>query len=136
MDTHKPVANFSDGSPDDNVPATTVEGQLAAVSAERDRLAAEKADLCDRLLRALEEKKRLIEMLDRFLEQPPGELEVHVGLEKAHPAMKDLALIGMTVRMVSGLPAKVAVLGPMHMHYERVMAAVLQTSRALESAQL
>ena len=87
------------------------------------------------LLRALEEKKRLIELLDRFLELPAGELAVHVGLEEAHPAMKDLALIGMTVRMGSGLPAKVAVLGPMRMHYERVMAAVLQTSRALESAQ-
>ena len=86
------------------------------------------------LLRALEEKKRLIELLDRFLEQPPGELEVHVGLEDVHPAMKDLALIGMNVRMGSGLPAKVAVLGPMRMHYERVMAAVLQTSRALEGA--
>lgn len=86
------------------------------------------------LLSALEEKKRLIELLDRFLEQPPGELQVHVGLEEAHPAMKDLALIGITVHMASGLPAKVAVLGPMRMHYERVMAAVLQTSRALESA--
>jgi len=88
------------------------------------------------LLCALEEKKRLIELLDRFLEQPPGELEVHVGLEEVHPAMKDLALIGMTVRMVNGLPAKVAVLGSMRMHYERVMAAVWQTSRALGSAQL
>jgi heat-inducible transcriptional repressor len=86
------------------------------------------------LLRALEEKKRLIELLDRFLEQPAGELEVHVGLEQAHPVMKDLALIGMTVQLASGMPAKVAVLGPMRMHYERVMAAVLQTSRALESA--
>jgi heat-inducible transcriptional repressor len=86
------------------------------------------------LMRALEEKKRLIELLDRFLEQPAGELEVHVGLEQAHPAMKDLALIGMTVQLASGMPAKVAVLGPMRMHYERVMAAVLQTSRALESA--
>jgi heat-inducible transcriptional repressor len=86
------------------------------------------------LLRALEEKKRLMELLDRYLEQPAGELEVHVGLQVAHPAMKDLALIGMTVRMASGLPAKVAVLGPMRMHYERVMGAVLQTSRALESA--
>jgi heat-inducible transcriptional repressor len=86
------------------------------------------------LLRALEEKKRLIELLDRFLEQPPGELEVHVGLEQAHPAMRDLTLIGMTVRMASGLPAKVAVLGPVRMHYERVMAAVFETSRALESA--
>jgi heat-inducible transcriptional repressor len=58
-----------------------------------------------------------------------------VGLEEAHPAMKDLALIGMTVQMASGQPAKVAVLGPMRMHYERVMAAVLQTSRALAGAQ-
>lgn len=87
------------------------------------------------LLRALEEKQRLMELLDRFLEPSPGELQVHVGLGEAHPAMKDLALIGMTVRMSSGLPAKVAVLGPMRMHYERAMAAVLQTSRALESAQ-
>jgi heat-inducible transcriptional repressor len=87
------------------------------------------------LLRALEEKQRLIELLDRFLDHSPGELEVHVGLEEAHPAMKDLALIGITVRMRTGLPAKVAVLGPMRMHYERVMAAVLQTSRALEAAE-
>jgi len=87
------------------------------------------------LFHALEEKRRLMELLDRFLEQPPGELAVRVGLEEAHPAMKDLALIGMTIRMASGLPAKVAVLGSMRMNYERVIAAVLQTSRALESAQ-
>jgi heat-inducible transcriptional repressor len=87
------------------------------------------------LFHALEEKQRVMELLDRFLEQPPGELAVRVGLEEAHPSMKDLALIGMTIRMASGLPAKVAVLGPMRMNYERVIAAVLQTSRALESAQ-
>jgi heat-inducible transcriptional repressor len=87
------------------------------------------------LLRALEEKQRLIELLDRFLGLPPGEVEVHVGLEQLHPAMKDLALVGMSVRMPSGVPAKVAVLGHMRMHYERVMAAVIQTSRALEAAQ-
>jgi heat-inducible transcriptional repressor len=86
------------------------------------------------LLRALEEKRRVIELLDRFLEHPPGELEVLVGLEEVHPAMKDLALIGMNIRMGGGVPARVAVLGPIRMHYERVMAAVLETSRALESA--
>jgi heat-inducible transcriptional repressor len=62
-------------------------------------------------------------------------LEVHVGLEEAHPAMRGLSLIGMTVQMSTGLPVKVAVLGPIRMQYERVMAAVMQTSRALESAQ-
>jgi heat-inducible transcriptional repressor len=87
------------------------------------------------LMRALEQKQRLIELLDRFLEAPPGELAVHVGLGDAHPAMKDLALIGMTVRMPNGLPAKIAVLGHMRMQYDRVMGAVLHTSRVLESAQ-
>jgi heat-inducible transcriptional repressor len=67
------------------------------------------------LLRALEEKSRLMELLDRFLDLPPGELDVRVGLEEIHPAMKDLALIGVNVRIGSGLPAKVAVLGP-HAH--------------------
>jgi molecular chaperone GrpE len=37
---------------DGNLPAETLEGQLAAVTAERDQLAAEKADLYDRVLRA------------------------------------------------------------------------------------
>jgi heat-inducible transcriptional repressor len=87
------------------------------------------------LMRALEQKQRLIELLDRFLESPPGELAVHVGLGALHPSMRDLALVGMTVRMPSGLPAKVAVLGPMRMQYERVMGAVVHTSRALESVQ-
>jgi heat-inducible transcriptional repressor len=87
------------------------------------------------LFHALEEKQRVIELLDRFLEEPAGQLAVRVGLEEAHPAMKDLALIGITIRMPSGLPAKVAVLGPMRMQYERVMAAVLETSRALACAQ-
>src|SRR6478736_2345911 len=36
------------------------------------------------LLRALEEKQRLLELLDRFLEQPSGEIGVHIGLEQAH----------------------------------------------------
>ena len=52
MDTQKPAANLSGESSDDRVPATTVEGQLAAVTAERDRVTAERADLHDRLLRA------------------------------------------------------------------------------------
>jgi molecular chaperone GrpE len=52
VDTQKTDPCLSDGSSNDSVPATTVEGQLAAVTAERDRLAAEKADLHDRLLRA------------------------------------------------------------------------------------
>jgi len=50
VDTEKPDPNPSNVS-DEPLPALTLEGQLAAVSAERDQFAAERADLQDRLLR-------------------------------------------------------------------------------------
>jgi heat-inducible transcriptional repressor len=81
------------------------------------------------LLRALEEKQRLMELLDRFIEEMPGGVQVRVGLEEAHPAMKELALIGITLALPSGLTAKIAVLGPMRMQYEKVMGAVLHIGR-------
>jgi len=52
VDTPKPDSNISDVSSDANLPSETLEGQLAAIATERDQLAAEKADLADRLLRA------------------------------------------------------------------------------------
>lgn len=84
------------------------------------------------LFRALEEKKRVLELLDRFLEQPAGALGVRIGLQEAHPAMKELALIGVTLELPSGLLARVAVLGPMRMNYENVISAVLHMSRVFE----
>ncbi len=86
------------------------------------------------LFRALEQKKRILELLDRFLEQPSGEVGVWIGLGDAHPAMKPLALIGLHVVMPSGLRAKIAVLGPMHMDYPRVMSAVWQVGNAFQIA--
>jgi molecular chaperone GrpE len=52
VDHEKPDQNLSDVSPEDALPAETLEGQLAAVTADRDRLAAENAELNDRLRRA------------------------------------------------------------------------------------
>jgi len=51
VDTQKPDPNISISESPDAVPAETAEGQLAAMAAERDQLAAEKAELCDRMLR-------------------------------------------------------------------------------------
>ena len=52
MDTQNQNPNVSDVSAEENLPAETLEGQLAAVTAERDQLAAEKAEVYDRMLRA------------------------------------------------------------------------------------
>ena len=82
------------------------------------------------LFRALEEKKRVLELLDRFLEQPAGELGVHVGLAASHPAMGELSLIGVPVRLENGISAVIAVLGPMRMNYGRVMSAVRHVGQA------
>ncbi|HOK44860.1 MAG TPA: heat-inducible transcriptional repressor HrcA [Bryobacteraceae bacterium] len=84
------------------------------------------------LFRTLEEKKRILMLLDRFLEQPRGEIAVQVGLGEAHPAMSTLSLIGLRVGLPGGLAAKIAVLGPIRMNYERVMCAVWQVGQTFE----
>ncbi len=85
------------------------------------------------LFQALEEKKRVVALLDRFLEASQGKIGIHVGLEDAHPAMRELTLIGVTVDMPSGVRTQIAVLGPMRMHYERVISAVQQIGRTFET---
>jgi heat-inducible transcriptional repressor len=85
------------------------------------------------LFRALEEKKRVVALLDRFLEGKEGQIAIHVGLEDAHPAMSELTLIGVTVDLPSGVRTRIAVLGPMRMHYERVISAVQQIGRTFEA---
>jgi heat-inducible transcriptional repressor len=87
------------------------------------------------LFRALEEKKQVVAILDRFLESSPGQVGIQVGLEDAHPAMRELTLIGVTVDLPSGMRARVAVLGPMRMNYERGISAVRQIGWTFESLQ-
>jgi heat-inducible transcriptional repressor len=87
------------------------------------------------LFRALEEKKRVVAMLDRFLDPAEAQVRVYVGLGNAHPAMSELSLIGLTVVLPSGLRTRLAVLGPMRMHYEKVMSTVHEISRAFGNVQ-
>jgi heat-inducible transcriptional repressor len=82
------------------------------------------------LFQALEQKKRMLLLLDRFLDQPPGEVAIYVGLGDAHPAMRALSLIGVRVPLAGGMAAQIAVLGPLRMNYQRVMSAVLQVGNA------
>ena len=95
------------------------------------------------LLRALEEKERLVALLDECIredmrlvahnEAAGKPICIRIGLEDAHPAMKHLALIGAVCAMEPGLEGRIAVLGPTRMPYERVMSAVAQVARAFYS---
>jgi heat-inducible transcriptional repressor len=87
------------------------------------------------LFRALEQKKKILTLLDRFLEQPGGEIAVRIGLGDADPAMAGLSLIGISVTLPGGNSGKIAVLGPIRMNYEKVISAVLHVGRAFGSLQ-
>ena len=87
------------------------------------------------LFRTLEEKSRVADLLDRFLDSSRG-LGIQIGLAEAHPAMKTLALVGVTVHLPGGLVTRLAVLGPMRMNYARIMSTVLEIGRAFEKVQV
>jgi heat-inducible transcriptional repressor len=84
------------------------------------------------LFRALEQKKKILQLLDQFNEAPPGEVTFQIGLGDVHPAMAELSLIGVTVTLPSGLNARLAVLGPLRMDYSRVISAVQGVGKALD----
>jgi heat-inducible transcriptional repressor len=87
------------------------------------------------LFRALEEKKRVLELLDRFLSPDAvGEIAVHVGLGEMHPSMGELSLIGLPVVLPNGISAVIAVLGPIRMNYGRVMSAVQHVGKAFQGS--
>jgi heat-inducible transcriptional repressor len=86
------------------------------------------------LFRALEEKKRILQLLERFLEQRDGALAIQVGLSDIHPSMGELSLIGVRFNLPNGLQAQVAVIGPMRMNYTRAVSAVLHVGQAFRSA--
>ncbi len=87
------------------------------------------------LFRALEQKKKVLHLLERFCEEPHGEVAVRVGLSEAHPSMSELAIIGVNLQLPGGAAGKFAVVGPMRMDYERVISAVLHVGQAFQSAQ-
>jgi heat-inducible transcriptional repressor len=86
------------------------------------------------LFRTLEEKKRIAELLDRFLDGSKA-FSVQIGLAEAHPSMRDLSLIGVSIELPGRMVTRVAVLGPMRMNYGRVISAVLELGRAFGKVQ-
>lgn len=86
------------------------------------------------LFQALEQKKKILDLLDQFLKTTDSRPAVKVGLAEAHPALEDFSLVGMQVTLAPGMSARIAVLGPLRLNYPRTMAAVLEVGQALSPA--
>lgn len=81
------------------------------------------------LMRALEDKSALLELLERSLRQ--GELMVSIGSENFDARLSDLSVVAAVYASGSTAVGSVAVLGPVRMDYGRVIPLVDYTARAL-----
>jgi heat-inducible transcriptional repressor len=103
---------------DEGVQVVFVEGASNLVSGEQD------SRRLRELLRALEEKQKLVELLGAYLDAKQEAVRVVIGLDKEIPSMRNLVLIGAPARVNGEVMGSLAVIGPTRIDYQHTMTAV------------
>ena len=103
-----------------------VEGTSNLVVNEQDR------QRLRELLRALEEKQRVAELLAAYVDARQEAVRVVIGLEEAVPEMRNFVLIGAPVRAGQEVVGSLAVIGPTRMEYEHTITAVSYIARLFD----
>ena len=95
-----------------------VEGvsNLVVTDADRERLR--------EMLRMLEEKQRIVDLLSSYVDTKQEAVRVVIGLEDRLPEMRNLVLIGAPARVGEQVVGSLAVIGPTRMDYEHTITAV------------
>ncbi len=81
------------------------------------------------LFRALDEKHKLLQLLDRV--QRAREMQIFIGAESDFSAQGDVSVIASPVESAQGVVGTVGVIGPTRMDYQRVIPLVRFTAQAL-----
>jgi heat-inducible transcriptional repressor len=76
------------------------------------------------LLKTLEEKQKVAELLSAYLDTRQEAVRVVIGLEEAMPEMRNLVLIGAPARVGEEMRGSLAVIGPTRMDYQHTITAV------------
>jgi heat-inducible transcriptional repressor len=84
------------------------------------------------ILAALEEKQRLVELLNAYIDARQESVRVVFDLEEHAPEMAGLVLIAAPARMAGESRGTVGVIGPKRMHYENTMNAVSYISQVFD----
>ena len=103
-----------------------VEGAANLVSGEQDR------QRLQELLKTLEEKEKLVELLSAYLDAKQEAVRVVIGLDEALPSMRNLVLIGAPARVNGEVRGSLAVIGPTRIDYEHTMTAVSYIARLFD----
>jgi len=84
------------------------------------------------VLAALEEKQRLVELLNAYIDARQESVRVVFDLDEHAPEMAGLVLIAAPARVGGESRGTVGVIGPKRMHYENTMNAVSYISRVFD----
>jgi heat-inducible transcriptional repressor len=95
-----------------------VEGVANLVANEGDR------ERLRDLLKTLEEKERVAELLGSYLDTRQEAVRVVIGLEDTMPEMRNFVLIGAPARVGDEMRGSLAVIGPTRMDYQHTITAV------------
>ena len=103
-----------------------VEGASNLVATESDR------QRLGELLKTLEEKEKVVELLNAYLDVKTEAVRVVIGLDETLPSMRNLVLIGSPARMGGEVIGLLAVLGPTRMDYQHTITAVSYIARLFD----
>ncbi|HXY51936.1 MAG TPA: heat-inducible transcriptional repressor HrcA [Terriglobales bacterium] len=103
-----------------------VEGTSNLVATERDR------ERLREMLKTLEEKEKVIELLSAYLDARQEAVRVVIGLDEALPSMSNFVLIGAPARVGGEVMGSLAVLGPTRIDYQHAITAVSYIARLFD----
>jgi heat-inducible transcriptional repressor len=110
----------------DTTQVVFVEGAANLVSGEQDRKRLQE------LLKTLEEKQKVVELLGAYLTTKQEAVRVVIGLDEALPSMRNLVLIGAPARIGGEVMGSLAIIGPPRIDYEHAITAVSYIARLFD----
>ena len=103
-----------------------VEGTANLVQREND------SERLRQLLKTLEEKTRIVELLSSYVDTRQEAVRVIIGLEETMPDLSNFVLIGAPARSGQEILGRMAVIGPTRMDYQHTINAVSYIARLFD----
>src|SRR6202451_4150401 len=103
-----------------------VEGAANLVTDEQDR------QRLQEMLKTLEEKEKVVQLLGAYLDVKQEAVRVVIGLDQALPSMQNFVLIGAPARAGKDVMGSLAVIGPTRMDYQHTITAVSYIARLFD----
>ncbi len=103
-----------------------VEGAANLVAGEQDR------ERLQEMLKTLEEKEKVVQLLSAYLDVKQEAVRVVIGLDDALPSMQNFVLIGAPARSGNDVIGSLAVIGPTRMDYQHTITAVSYIARLFD----